>query len=134
MENLEEVVKERNRAYYELEVGITGIDIIFCTYGLLLNFLKKLNEATSVFQTHFHVAFQSCSMFRSQLNHYVIHSTLVNNNPTLNCKLNSASYYLGERDRFYRRDGLGRYVPYKPVEHSLPAVYNAPYRRRIKNR
>lgn len=24
MENLEEIVKERNRAYYELEVGITG--------------------------------------------------------------------------------------------------------------
>ena len=24
MENLEHVVKERNRAYYELEVGITG--------------------------------------------------------------------------------------------------------------
>ena len=24
MENLEEVVKERNRAYYELECGVTG--------------------------------------------------------------------------------------------------------------
>ncbi|XP_023333162.1 39S ribosomal protein L47, mitochondrial [Eurytemora carolleeae] len=63
MENLEEVVKERNRAYYQLEVGITG-----------------------------------------------------------------------ERDRFFRRDALGRIVPYKPVEHALPAIVNAPYRRFLRHK
>jgi len=63
MENLEDVVRERNRAYYELEVGITG-----------------------------------------------------------------------ERDRFIRRDGLGRLVYYKPVEHSIPATVNSSYRKQLKLR
>ena len=41
---------------------------------------------------------------------------------------------LGERDRFYRRDAFGRFVPYKPVEHSIPALANTSYRRLLKHR
>jgi large subunit ribosomal protein L47 len=32
MENLEEVVKERNRAYYELETGTTGFSRFFSKF------------------------------------------------------------------------------------------------------
>eukprot|EP00088_Acartia_fossae_P020411 TRINITY_DN219_c0_g1_i2.p1 TRINITY_DN219_c0_g1~~TRINITY_DN219_c0_g1_i2.p1 ORF type:complete len:255 (-),score=30.16 TRINITY_DN219_c0_g1_i2:69-833(-) len=63
MENLEEVVKERNRAYYQLECGVTG-----------------------------------------------------------------------ERDRFMRRDALGRFVFYKPVEHSMPSQMNTGYRKTLRFR
>ncbi len=33
----------------------------------------------------------------------------------------------GERGRYYRRDALGRVVPYKPVEHTIPGHLNGPY-------
>jgi hypothetical protein len=36
-------------------------------------------------------------------------------------------YTEGERGRYYRRDALGRVVPYKPVEHTMPGHLNAPY-------
>ncbi len=36
-------------------------------------------------------------------------------------------YTEGERGRYYRRDALGRVVPYKPVEHTIPGHLNGPY-------
>lgn len=44
MHNLEEVVKERNRAYYELETGETGErpgKLVFNQLGLFLYYIRK---------------------------------------------------------------------------------------------
>ena len=60
MENLEEVVKERNRAYYQLEVGITGdilSNICFCPAKYQLDGRFEIPiSITAVLNADFHSA------------------------------------------------------------------------------
>ncbi len=47
--------------------------------------------------------------------------------PSLDSNVHMYVYTEGERGRYYRRDALGRVVPYKPVEHTIPGHLNGPY-------